>query len=101
MVVTSCFHSGLGQVSACSHLPVGQVSACSHLPVPFIYSRGLQLLTYFSLVLACVLLLLLVWQVFMLSADRQLDESTLQEILISGHSRIPLHEPADRWAKQL
>jgi hypothetical protein len=41
-------------------------------------------------------LLLLLLQVFMLPADRRLDESTLQEILVSGHSRIPLHEPGDR-----
>jgi hypothetical protein len=41
-------------------------------------------------------MLLLLLQVFMLPADRRLDESTLQEILVSGHSRIPLHEPGDR-----
>eukprot|EP00878_Enallax_costatus_P027684 GHUV01029827.1.p1 GENE.GHUV01029827.1~~GHUV01029827.1.p1 ORF type:complete len:584 (+),score=81.51 GHUV01029827.1:159-1910(+) len=35
-------------------------------------------------------------KVFMLASDRVLDEATLQEILISGHSRIPLHEPGDR-----
>jgi metal transporter CNNM len=46
---------------------------------------------------ACPLLLVL--QVFMLPADRRLDESTLQEILVSGHSRIPLHEPGDRCAQ--
>jgi hypothetical protein len=43
-----------------------------------------------------LLLLLLVVQVFMLPSDRRLDEATLQEILVSGHSRIPLHEPGDR-----
>lgn len=37
-------------------------------------------------------------QVFSLPYDRVLDEDALQEILISGHSRIPLHEPGDRCA---
>lgn len=44
-----------------------------------------------------VMYVLLCPQVFMLSSDRLLDEATLQEILVSGHSRIPLHEPGDRW----
>ncbi|WIA39954.1 hypothetical protein OEZ86_013385 [Tetradesmus obliquus] len=37
-------------------------------------------------------------KVFMLPSDRKLDEAALQEILVSGHSRIPLHEPGDRHA---
>lgn len=36
-------------------------------------------------------------QVFMLSADGELDSPTLQAILDSGHSRIPIHRGADRW----
>lgn len=35
-------------------------------------------------------------QVFMLSADGELDSPTLQAILDSGHSRIPIHRGADR-----
>lgn len=35
-------------------------------------------------------------QVFMLSADQELDEGTLQSILHSGHSRIPIHKPGHR-----
>ena len=33
---------------------------------------------------------------FMLSADQELDEGTLQSILHSGHSRIPIHKPGHR-----
>ena len=36
-------------------------------------------------------------QVFMLSVDGELDSPTLQAILDSGHSRIPIHRGADRW----
>jgi hypothetical protein len=32
----------------------------------------------------------------MLPSDRILDESTLQDVLVSGHSRIPVHEPSNR-----
>ncbi|KAK9826092.1 hypothetical protein WJX81_001533 [Elliptochloris bilobata] len=35
-------------------------------------------------------------KVFMLSADQELDEATLQSILHSGHSRIPIHKPGAR-----
>ena len=37
-------------------------------------------------------------QVFMLSADQELNEATLQSILNSGHSRIPIHKPGSRRA---
>lgn len=37
----------------------------------------------------------------MLASDRILDEATLQEILMSGHSRIPLHEPGDRYVSDV
>jgi hypothetical protein len=57
--------------------------------------RVMTVLGYCS-VRSLLLLLVLLLQVFMLPADRRLDESTLQEILVSGHSRIPLHEPGDR-----
>lgn len=36
-------------------------------------------------------------QVFMLPSDRRLDEATLQDVLVSGHSRVPVHEPGNRW----
>lgn len=36
----------------------------------------------------------------MLPADAVLDESTLTAILASGHSRIPVHKPGNRWAGQ-
>jgi hypothetical protein len=35
-------------------------------------------------------------QVFMLPSDRRLDEATLQDILVQGHSRLPVHAPGDR-----
>jgi hypothetical protein len=35
-------------------------------------------------------------QVFMLPSDRPLDESALQDILTSGHSRLPVHQPGNR-----
>ena len=39
-------------------------------------------------------------QVFMLSADQELNEATLQSILNSGHSRIPIHKPGSRRARR-
>lgn len=33
----------------------------------------------------------------MLPSDRRLDESTLQDVLVSGHSRVPVHEPGNRY----
>jgi metal transporter CNNM len=43
-----------------------------------------------------VVLLLLLLQVFMLPSDRRLDEATLQDVLVSGHSRVPVHAPGER-----
>ena len=37
-------------------------------------------------------------QVFMLSADEELNEAGLKRILASGHSRIPVHAPGERYA---
>ena len=36
----------------------------------------------------------------MLSADQELNEATLQSILNSGHSRIPIHKPGSRRARR-
>jgi hypothetical protein len=38
-----------------------------------------------------------VLQVYMLSVDAELNEATLLSILESGHSRIPVHKPCNRW----
>jgi hypothetical protein len=40
-------------------------------------------------------------QVFMLSADQELTLPTLQSILSSGHSRIPIHKPGARYGPTL
>lgn len=41
-----------------------------------------------------------VWlQTFMLSADAILDEETVQRVLTSGHSRIPVYEGSNRCGK--
>lgn len=37
-------------------------------------------------------------QVFMLSADAILNIDTLSELLASGHSRVPVHVPGNRYA---
>ena len=37
-------------------------------------------------------------QVFMLPTNTKLDTNTLRHILRMGHSRVPVHEPGDRWA---
>jgi hypothetical protein len=55
----------------------------------------LHLLLLFCAVL-CLVLCCAVSQVFMLPSDRRLDESTLQDVLVSGHSRVPVHEPGNR-----
>ena len=38
-------------------------------------------------------------QTFMLSADAVLDEETVQRVLSSGHSRIPVYEGSNRCGK--
>ncbi len=40
-------------------------------------------------------------QVFMLSVDGELDTTTLQAVLDSGHSRIPIHRGSDRYRTYL
>ncbi|KIZ04393.1 hypothetical protein MNEG_3561, partial [Monoraphidium neglectum] len=40
------------------------------------------------------------FNVFMLSTDDRLDKATLQRILASGHSRVPVYEGSDRSAIQ-
>lgn len=37
-------------------------------------------------------------QVFMLSGDAVLNVDTLSELLGSGHSRVPVHMPGNRYA---
>ena len=37
-------------------------------------------------------------QVFMLPADAILNIDTLSELLASGHSRVPVHVPGNRYA---
>ena len=36
-------------------------------------------------------------QTFMLSTDAILDEDTMQRVLSSGHSRIPVYQGNNRW----
>ena len=38
------------------------------------------------------------WQVFMVSADAELNVATLKNILGSGHSRVPVHASNSRQA---
>ena len=37
-------------------------------------------------------------QVFMLPSDTVLDEPALRRILSSGHSRVPVHAPGNKYA---
>ena len=34
----------------------------------------------------------------MLPSDAVLDEQTMKAVLASGHSRVPVHRPGERWA---
>ena len=36
-------------------------------------------------------------QVFMLPSDALLDAETMKKVLGSGHSRVPVHRPGNRW----
>ena len=40
-------------------------------------------------------------QVFMVPSNTKLDRNTMKHILRMGHSRVPVHEPGDRYGPAL